>query len=352
MSRSSTSNSDARPHRVPGPRRWLAWAACTALLLALAEVALHYPPVRDFLPPRSHFSDPGITLRLEALERAVTEHGRIDVLFVGSSIVRTNIQPLLIDRLISDREGTSVVSFNTGLAGVWPEGIAMYVEHVWLPAARPKLVVQGIRYMELSATTPGLRPEQLLAGAVESGWTDDAPWVSRVRSATASRIRLLQYPGAWIGWLQQYQDGRPGDVPRGVPIDSRGYAAARTRANIENDPVNTICGATGCSLGLAALKRTITAVHRRGAKYVLANMPEHAQRWRDPAKYREYANEQGVTFLDVSEGDPRQFASDAEYLDTCHMSPSGSARFSSMLAVTLAPTVRQIADMIAEGSGN
>jgi hypothetical protein len=358
MRRLFTFNSDATDPTHP-PRRWREWAASTALLLALAEVALHFQPVRNLLPPRTHFYDPDVALRLEAMERTIDAHGRIDILFVGSSIVRTNIQPLLFDRLISDGAGTSVVSFNAGLMGVWPEALEWYVDRVWLPSARPKLVAQGIRYLELSATTPSLWPDRFFAGPVEGGWPDDASWIRRAYSVAARRVHLLQYARTWPGWLQQHRDGRVGDVPRSL-MDSRGYAPARAPGVVEDEPLDTaVCGEVECARGIAALSRTIAAVHRSGARYVLVNVPERADRWRDPVQYRAYvdllttfARQQGVPFLDVSGGDPSQFASDEDYRDTSHMSPSGSARFTSMLARALAPVVRQKPDLAAQGPTN
>jgi hypothetical protein len=176
-----------------------------------------------------------------------------------------------------------------------------------------------------------------------------------VHSAAASRIHLLQYSGAWSTWLQQHQDGRQGALPPDPhAADSRGYTPVPSGRGQDELPHTAVCEASECSQGLAALSRTIAAARRHGAKYVLANVPEHAERWRDPIQYRAYldllisfAQQHGVPFLDVSDGDPSQFASDKDYVDMCHMTPSGSARFTSMLAPALAPVVGQTADLVA-----
>jgi hypothetical protein len=47
---------------------------------------------------------------------------------------------------------------------------------------------------------------------------------------------------------------------------------------------------------------------------------------------RELAAREGFTFLDVTHGDPRRFARDAEYSDYHHMSPAGARRFTGLLA--------------------
>src|SRR6185503_17574133 len=149
MSRSSTSSSDVAVPR--GRTRQFslrhAWKfpVCVVGLLAVAELILRTPVMISELPISTHYHEPGVVRRVEARERVLAERGSIDLLFVGSSVVRCNIQPLDFDRAVMGR-GFRAVSFNGGLSGLWPKAVALYVEHLWLPKAHPTIVVQGIRF--------------------------------------------------------------------------------------------------------------------------------------------------------------------------------------------------------------
>ena len=348
MHPSSTSSSEPRVRR----RGWAEWAALTALLLVTVEGMLRVPSIQESLPARTHYYDGGVAIREDALRRALAAHGRIDVLFVGSSIVRTNIQPLTFDAAVHSRTGEPVVSFNAGLSGLWPEGVALYLEHLWLPVAKPALVIQGIRYPELAATTHALRGDQVFSGTVEAAWKNPGV-IERVHSAAASSLRLLQYRGALTEVLQRYANGRPGQqaaTDREFAIDRRGYTArlptlreARARGIIRTEePVGEPLCPNDCRVGFAALRRAVAAVRRSGAEYVLVNIPEHGTRWRGESGSRQYAQylatlrafakSEGVLFVDPTEGDPHVFEDDDEYSDTYHMSPAGARRLTSMLA--------------------
>jgi hypothetical protein len=333
-------------------RKWVQWTALTALLLAITEGMLRVPAIQDVLPTRTHYYEPGIAVREDALRRTLAANGRIDALFIGSSIVRTNIQPLTFDQLVQSRTQQPIVSFNAGLSGLWPEGVALYLDRVWLPLAKPRLVIQGIRYPELAATTHALRADRVFSGAVESGWRETT-WRKRAYSAAVSRVRLLQYRGVLPELLQRYTNGRPGPLSepqREFGIDPRGYTPrlptfreAQARGLIRReDPVSQAICPDGCSVGFGALSRAARMARQSGAEYILVNIPEHATRWHGEeggAKYAQYlavvrafATAEGVAFLDPTEGDPYAFNDEEEYADTYHMTPAGAKRLTSILA--------------------
>ena len=109
MSRSSTSSSDAaaapiRTRQFSLRHLWK-FPACVVGLLIVAELILRTPIVMSLLPIRTHYHEAGIVRRVEALERVLAERGSIDILFVGSSIVRCNIQPLDFDRAVMSPAG-------------------------------------------------------------------------------------------------------------------------------------------------------------------------------------------------------------------------------------------------------
>src|SRR3954470_11547353 len=186
MSPSSISSSDGaiapvRTRQFSLRRAWR-FPLCVAGMLLAAELILRMPALMHVLPIRTHYHEPGIVRRVEALERMLAEHGRVDILFVGSSIVRCNIQPLDFDRAVM-RRGLREVSFNAGLSGLWPKAVALYLEHLWLPKAHPTIVIQGIRFGELHSSPRARRESAILSGPIERRWRTNSPTRSMEISA-------------------------------------------------------------------------------------------------------------------------------------------------------------------------
>lgn len=343
------------------------------LVLALVgvEAALRVPAVRDRLPERRIYYDPAVSIRLDALDNVLRDSGRVDVLFAGSSIVRTNVRPLVFDSLIEAGTGEQVVSFNTGMLGLWPAGTHLYLERVWLPEVQPAIVVQGIRYGELRATTYALAEDQFFGGVIERGWRD-AGWIDRAVSWATGRLRLLQYRGVLPVRLHAWLQGRPGepDIDGRSAVNERGFNErwpllpdTRARGLLDDtEAYDDPCVEDGCEVGFAAIRRTHALVAEQGADFVLVNVPEFAARWPGEAgaeRYRSYlatlqqlADEEGFLFIDVTRGNPLHFADEREFSDYYHMSPIGAKRFTTELAVALAPFIATRASdvPIREGS--
>lgn len=90
------------------------------------------------------------------------------------------------------------------------------------------------------------------------------------------------------------------------------------------------------------LAETIAAARAAGAVYVLVNMPEHGDKFlRAPAgeaRYRLYvetmrafAAEQGVLFIDVTNGDASVYQTNEPFSDFHHMSPGGASELTRLL---------------------
>jgi hypothetical protein len=331
--------------------------AAIVLMVSGTEGMLRIPAVADRLPLPTQYNEPDVAMRVRTLE-ALKQHehtDHVDVLFVGSSIVRCNIRPTLFDQAISRQAHATIVSFNAGLSGLWPAGVDLYTEHLWLPHARPRIVLQGIRYGEVVAPPKTRQYETIVTGAVESGWA--AGGVSGwMKAAAFEHLRLLQYRGIWIEWLKQYVNGR-GGVP--VPDELRVFTDARgwtprlptldvVRARNLLLAERPYTDEAPLAEALDAIRHTSRVVRRSGAEYALVNVPEHSFRWSGlggQLRYQGYlaalqklADDEGFAFVDVTAGAPDQFSRDADYSDYHHMSPEGAGRFTSMLAAALTAT--------------
>ena len=345
---SSTSNSE---RGAPASRRWRLVAVAVFVVLTGVECTLRSPEVRAHLPPRTHFYHPSIAVRLDAVERILSERKRVDVLFVGSSIVLTNVHPVIFDGVMASDFGT-VVSFNAGLAGLWPSSVHLYLERLWLPAVRPRTVVQGIRYAELAAVTHAKNESQVWSGRVERAWRDGDP-LTRLHARAFETIHLLQYRGALTSMLKSYQNGWSGAADDASDTYAlHGYHPREGPLNgdmstwEEDLPNEGSCEGGRCEVGLSALSRTVAAVRAAGADYILLNVPEHTARWhgRDAeARYRAYldtlrafAAAERVVFIDPTDGNPTQFQ-ELPFHDFSHMTDTGARQFTRAIAQDMGP---------------
>jgi hypothetical protein len=140
-------------------------------------------------------------------------------------------------------------------------------------------------------------------------------------------------------------------------VNERGFGArwlllpeTRARGLLEDtEAYDEPCAESGCEAGLAAIRRAHALVRESGAQFMLVNVPEFAERWPGPAgadRYRRYlatlqqfAENEGFPFIDVTNGDPAAFANEREFSDYYHMSPIGAKRFTTELAIVLAPFI-------------
>jgi hypothetical protein len=341
-------------------------AVIVLLVLAAGELTLRVPAVRTALPPRTHYYHPSIAQRIDAIERVLMVHNRVDVLFIGSSIMLTNVHPMLFDHLVGEQPDR-LVSFNAGMAGLWPMAVHLYAEHLWLPLSRPRVVIQGVRYPELAVTTHAKNATQVWTGTIESTWRE-SDLLTRLYAAMVERVYLLQYRGASTRSLQQFRNGWAGaddDSELDSAYASRGHTPlgmsdlGPPETRTPDLPNDATCDEGRCEVAFAALRRTIAAVRAAGASYVLVNVPEHADRWRLSggieryrhyiASLREFAAAEGVAFIDPTEGDPFHFEH-SPYNDLSHMTAAGARQFTRALAERMAPlvTVRP-ANTVARG---
>lgn len=340
-----------------GWRRVRLWLLGTLLACAALELAVRLPLVYTKLPPPLPYFHPGVETRRRALEQVLARAGEVDVLFAGSSIVRTNLIPSVFDAAVREHAGLDIVSFNAGLSGILPDPTRVYLKEFWLARARPRAVVQGVRLFSLAHSAPAAHDQTLQLGRIERLWTSPSLPDTLVARAISS-VRLSQYQGTLRRALDQLQAGEPlGALRRntGFPIDERGWEARRAslaevRATGRLDrrrPYATPLASEPFEAGIEALRRTAALCRERGILYIVANSPEHPYRYSTPdgaARYRHYlglledlAAQEGFVFIDVTNGDPGRFANDAWFSDYHHMLPAGAERFTSLLAARLAP---------------
>lgn len=305
-------------------------------------------------PPDLYYSG-DVTVRLDALDEVLAMEGRVDVLFVGSSVVRANIRPLEFDRTLAEA-GFDVVSFNGGLSAAWPGTVRLYVDGLWLEEVNPGVVVQAIRFEELVNASLSQQAGGGIEGRYESLWRNESA-ASTIGELVLDSSRLAQYSG-WLTTLLADSESPLAGTVRFV-IDDRGYAATRgtlTQRIADAADIVDIPGGSAAkngfvqtfepstfSVGLAMLADTIDATRASGSEFVLFNMPEHGDKFLSredgAARYESYvealrnlAAEKGIVFVDFTNADASIYAADEPFADFHHMTPDGAKELTRRLA--------------------
>jgi len=115
-----------------------------AILLPLLELAARLPLVNSLLPaPSIGSSHKKLDLNFSFLDRLVQEEGPVDCLFIGSSVVKSSIDPEIVSRIYEDATGQSIRCFNFGVSGFTPV-VASGLAEILLRKYKPRVLAWGI----------------------------------------------------------------------------------------------------------------------------------------------------------------------------------------------------------------
>ncbi len=328
-----------------------------ALCLVLVELALRTETAYRLLPLARPYYSFDVTRRVHDLEQLVQEHGRVDVLFVGSSVVRAAIDPRRFDAALSKQGQPAITSFNGGLSKMYPVGAKLYLEHVWLERAHPRFVLHGVREAELRSGQK--RPTYLDYGRIEPLWRERSV-LGRAQATLLAELQLLQYRGTMNTVLSRMKNGSPWHIRESGerPSDVRGFRREKRPLAVNRRHASKrLWKYTGkqprakrYAISMPALEAMQALCKRAGATYVLVNMPEHPERFGKRygratfddyhRRVRAWADAHGVPFLDVTDARLDAFADDRWYSDYHHLSPDGAQHFTDLLAGRFAALLR------------
>ena len=320
----------------------------TSALLLFAEMLLHLDEVRKFLPePRPYYSD-NVEKRLRALRNTIEEKGKVDLLFIGSSIVRTNFRPLPFDEAIFEETGIPVVSFNGGFSDLAPDRVRLYLENFFLKYASLRIVLQGIRYPELAGSSEAEDYKRFRKGCIERAWLDQSLF-GKLKVFAMENIQLLYYKGMLTAALQRFYS-----FNRSIfKIDARGYnmtggsslsdAKRKSRIDAIEPPYSGTHTLNKDHKGFLHLKRTINICKNHGIVYILVNVPEHGDKFLNTvegkniykmyiSELKKFAEHESILLIDITNGSPESYRNYDDYSDYHHMSAAGADRFTKELA--------------------
>ena len=109
--------------------------------------------ISSYMPKKTIGSGhPQIDMKLELLDALMEREGRIDCIFLGSSMVYRAINPDIFAEAVKRRTGRDIVCFNFGLAGVGETSSAMLGEML-VRKYRPGTLILGTSPRNLSERT-------------------------------------------------------------------------------------------------------------------------------------------------------------------------------------------------------
>lgn len=321
-------------------------------LIMLAELALRVPAIRDFLPPpRPYYSD-AVETRLNAL-RALQNSGKtVDVLFIGSSVVRSNIRPLVFDSLVQLNQAIDLISFNGGFTGMHVDPVRLYAENFWLVHTNPSVIVHGVRLGELQSGIDAGSFDRFRNGIFENAWGNTSV-IGFLKRSLLRISRLYYYQGTLPDFIRGVRF--PMNKPRGRTIDSRGYSRHEKEHRIVNEdgelifsPYERIEMSQETLPALKYLADMAKIASNKGITYVVASIPEHPDKYgndlsllRDFDNYvQSYLDDQGIRFIPSTEFYKANRILDSLYSDKWHMNESGAKKYSEMLALSLSDVLR------------
>lgn len=125
-------------------KRLVAYLLAVCIFFLTLEIVLHsLLPSLESLPPRSYGLEyRRLEVQLARLDAFVAQHGRVDCIVIGSSLVEHGVDPSLFEAHYQAAFGAAIDCFNMGLGSITASGQAVTVEML-LGRYQPRLILVG-----------------------------------------------------------------------------------------------------------------------------------------------------------------------------------------------------------------
>lgn len=121
------------------------------LLIGGGEILFRIPIIESFLPTSTYGNGgPELGAKIRKLDTYIRQHGMVDCLFVGSSVVDSDIDPEVFSREFKAQTGKDVSCFNFALAAMAPSSMDSTARFL-IARYRPRVLIYGVGIGEFSA---------------------------------------------------------------------------------------------------------------------------------------------------------------------------------------------------------
>ena len=121
-----------------------------ALLITAAEGLARLPWIDSHIPTAIGTANPYFDTKIGELDSLINQDGRIDCLFIGSSVVNSGIVPVRFENAYRATTGQPVTCYNFAIPGVTTSGAAK-VADLLIERYRPRVLIYGFTLRAFSA---------------------------------------------------------------------------------------------------------------------------------------------------------------------------------------------------------
>ena len=171
--------------------------AVLALLIVLLEGVARLPWVETHVPAAFGSTHPDIDTKFGELDALLNRAGRIDCIFVGSSMVRRGIDPIAFTRAYREQTGQDLVCYNFGVAASRASSIGP-LSDILVERYHPRLLIYGLSLRDLTGEPfQNEQQEAILA----SPWLDYQFGSLNIRGWLIDHSESLRHFLAFHDWL-------------------------------------------------------------------------------------------------------------------------------------------------------
>lgn len=320
---------------IHAPAGRVLWRALALLLVALLllEGGLQLVVTSGWMPdPGPGTTNADLNIKIPMLDTLAQREGRVDCIFLGSSMTNDDVDPEVFASRYSELSGKNIICFNFAVATLTGE-IAGGLSQILVERYHPDLLVYGTSARDYS--------KELGARSLK-----DDGWFRYQLGEWNLPGWLKEYSMLYRTYLKQLSDFNPANREYAISVrqNTSPYGHFVVHVNVISlEGQNTINEETLLKKDFAGLKRLVSLdgasvsvvvmeipVHETFLpEYVNKNSEDYYRLFFDPAT--EILTKAGIPFIHTLTG-TRFTAPDEEWADLKHLNSKGSARFSAWLA--------------------
>ena len=324
----------------PSLRGILYFILTIPFVLLAAEIVAR-SPIGTILPAPSVEADSFLfDAKIYALERQVQQNGRLDCLFIGSSVSNSDIDPDLVEQTYFAQTGETIHCFNLGIPALTLKNTTVIADAV-IARFHPKVIIYALLPRDINDVTANV------------DYLENIDWITYNQGYPSLNGWLVNHSYGWryfLTWRYQLvQKNRAKMAEDTLWLTGKGFQPAQGfRVPYIPNPTMTperLRGAWDDPARAKSLERFL-ALREKGVTIVLLEGPAyHEPDQSDAETWQVYQSDYLPTLLDILESNDIPFwrteeisiqIPKASWYDWLHLNSVGAKTFSEWLGNKMA----------------